>query len=59
MERWVNTGLYGSKGKIYRKVYDDIETPHFAEENEYFTLGNLSPEGCEEVVRFYDLKKVA
>ncbi len=59
LERWVSTGLVGSKGKIYRKVYDDVETAEFAEEDEYRNLTEVSPEGWEAIYWQARVKKAA
>lgn len=59
MERWVDTGLRGSKGKIYRKVYCDVETPYFAEEYDNGNLCEVTPEGNKEIIDFYTMKKAA
>jgi hypothetical protein len=59
MERWVYTGLRGSQGKIYRKVYDDVESPDFAEEYDNGNLCEVTPEGWETIYHHYAMKKAA
>jgi hypothetical protein len=59
MERWVSTGLRGSKGTIYRKVYDDVETAEFAEEYENGNLCEVTPEGWEAIYWQARVKKAA
>jgi hypothetical protein len=59
LERWVSIGIRGSKGTIYRKVYDDVETSEFAEEYDNGYLGEVTTEGWEAIYWQARVKKAA
>ena len=59
LERWYDTKLRGSKGKIYRKIINSVETSEFAEEYDNGVLCEVTPEGCEQIIKYCNLRKAA